>query len=100
MANAAFSAALQLAAKLRADDGVSATLADLMSPDQSTSVQILELYAPADLTEKAANVKYPVIYIYCDRIRNTLKEKFRSFSGTADLNVEIRVSHDHLDALQ
>src|SRR5690242_2365917 len=31
-----------------------------------------------DLAEKAGDAKYTAIYVYCDKITNSLKEKFRS----------------------
>jgi len=102
MAQTATLATTQLAGLLRASDGVNASCAALsfFEPEQQMAeAEILELHAPQELTEKASNVKYPVIHVYCDRIVNSLKEKFRSFSGTADLNIEIRVSHDHLTEL-
>ncbi|MBC8167107.1 MAG: hypothetical protein H7Y20_14715 [Bryobacteraceae bacterium] len=92
----------QLATILRGDDGVNAAYAALVTDQSSTPpalAEILELYAPPDLTEKASSIRYPVIHIYCDRIVNSLKEKFRTFSGTADLNIDVRVSHDHLNEL-
>lgn len=102
MAQMAYFATSRLASILRADDGVNAACAAL-TLDDSTALQaiaeVLEIQAPADLTEKAGSVRYPVIHVYCDRINNSLKEKFRVFSGTADLNIELRVSHDHLDQL-
>lgn len=103
MAQTANIATAQLAALLRGDDGVNAAVATLLFEDLTTPLpvnEIIELHAPADLTEKAANVKYPVIHVYCDRVVNSLREKFRTFSGTADLNIEVRVSHDHLEELQ
>jgi hypothetical protein len=64
------------------------------------SPEITDLHAPAELVEKTASVKYPKLYVYCDRVVNALSEKFRTFSGTADLSVEIRVSHQHAGELQ
>src|ERR1035438_968764 len=32
------------------------------------------------LAEKSQSVKYPVVYVYSDRVRNLLTEKFRRFS--------------------
>jgi hypothetical protein len=69
-------------------------------PSPLGSASVVELQAAPELVEKSSNVKYPTVHVYCDRIRNTLHEKFRKFSGTADLNIEVRVSHDHLDGLQ
>ena len=62
--------------------------------------EISDLHAPAELMEKAGSIKYPKLYVYCDRVVNALSEKFRTFSGTADLSVEIRVSHEHADVMQ
>jgi hypothetical protein len=61
---------------------------------------VLDFHIAPELAEKGTSIKYPVAYVYCDRVQNKLHEKFRTFSGTADLNVEIRVSHDHAEELQ
>jgi hypothetical protein len=53
-----------------------------------------------DVVERSAGVKYPSIYVYSDRVKNTLKEKFRTFSGQVRTNIEIRVSHDRLEAVE
>jgi hypothetical protein len=39
------------------------------------------------------------VYVYCEKLDNTLREKFRTFSGTVGMAVEIRVSHDRLERL-
>jgi hypothetical protein len=62
--------------------------------------QIVTRNVTADLAEKTASVKYPLLHVYCDRVVNSLKEKFRIFSGTARMNVEIRVSHDRIEELE
>ena len=62
--------------------------------------QIVTRNVAADLAEKTASVKYPLLHVYCDRVVNSLKEKFRIFSGTARMNVEIRVSHDRIEELE
>ncbi len=93
----------QLASLLRGEDGVNSQAGSLMMDVPLPLVNasaILELQAAPDVTEKAGSVHYPVIHVYCDRFVNSLKEKFRSFSGTADLTIEIRVSNDRLDRLQ
>jgi hypothetical protein len=53
-----------------------------------------------DLTEKAKVVKYPVIHVYVDRVRNQLTEKFRVFSGKARTVAEVRVSQDRIDGVE
>lgn len=100
MSIAATVATRELGRLLRADNGLTMTVAALMSTEE----RFLDLLGPseifdgnltADLLEKSSSVKYPAIHIYCDRISNKLTEKFRTFSGTADLVVDVRVSHDH-----
>jgi hypothetical protein len=62
--------------------------------------QVIDRHAPAELNERPERVRYPVIYVYCDRLDNQLREKFRRFSGTARMVVEIRVGADRLEKLQ
>jgi hypothetical protein len=53
-----------------------------------------------DLAEKSQVVKYPVVHVYSDRIRNDLKEKFRTFSGKVRTVAEVRVSHDRIEGIE
>lgn len=68
--------------------------------DRLLATDILERHVAADLAEKTSGVRYPIVYVYCQKVVNNLREKFRTFSGTADLCVDIRVSHEHMDELQ
>jgi hypothetical protein len=54
----------------------------------------------AEMAERALGVKYPVVNVYCEKIRNGLREKFRSFSGTVQMAMELRQSQDRLEGLQ
>jgi len=89
---------------LRAPTGLQAGLAAI---EQANAVrlpvleitQIIAQNVPADLIEKSAGTKYPAFHIYCEKLQNTLREKFRQFSGTATLNVDVRVTHDRLEGL-
>ncbi len=54
----------------------------------------------AHLAEKSQVVKYPVVHVYADRIRNELKEKFRTFSGKVRTVAEVRVSHDRIEGIE
>lgn len=65
-----------------------------------SGTDIVERHVAADLAEKTSGVRYPTVHVYCDKVVNELREKFRRFSGTADLVIEIRVSHEHMDPLQ
>ena len=44
---------------------------------------IVALNASVDISEKTGYVQYPALLVYCDKLSNTLKEKFREFSGKA-----------------
>lgn len=61
---------------------------------------IIAMNASVDITEKTGYVQYPMLLVYCDKVSNTLKEKFRQFSGTAHVVVEARYSQDKLNNLQ
>src|SRR5580700_10762980 len=58
---------------------------------------IIAQHVPFALAEKAKAVKYPVMYVYTDRIRNLLTEKFRRFSGKVRTVTEVRVSQDRVE---
>jgi len=62
--------------------------------------QLLAQNVSADLAERSSDVKYPTINVYCEKIVNQLKEKFRAFSGKAVMAIEVRVSQDKLDGLE
>jgi hypothetical protein len=53
-----------------------------------------------ELSERSLAVKYPVVHVYADRIRNELREKFRRFSGTVRMVAEVRVSEDRLEGIE
>jgi hypothetical protein len=73
--------------------GINDQLASMaLNPTLAPVGSILKLSAPVDAYEKTLTVKYPVATIYCERLKNTLTEKFRMLSGSASLVVEIRVS--------
>lgn len=61
---------------------------------------IATLNASVDISEKTGRVYYPALLVYCDQLSNTLKEKFRTFSGNAHTVVEVRHSQDVLDELE
>lgn len=93
-----------LAELLRGDTGADYWLGVLRAENSELpafgSVEVLQQHVAAEIAERAGSVRYPVAYVYCDRVLNPLREKFRTFSGTAQLNVEVRVSHDHIGELQ
>jgi hypothetical protein len=54
----------------------------------------------AEIAEKSAGATYPSFHIYCEKLTNALREKFRTFSGTARMVVEARASQDRLEGLE
>jgi hypothetical protein len=52
------------------------------------------------LVERAIDLKYPTLLVYCDKFSNDLREKFRTFSGRAAMTIEVRVSHDRIEGLE
>jgi hypothetical protein len=61
---------------------------------------ILAQNASVDISEKAGQATYPALLVYCDKMSNTLKEKFRQFSGKAHMVVEVRHSQDLLETIE
>lgn len=85
--------------------GMNTNLASLGSPDNLAAplidtAQIYQQNVAAELAEQSTTVKYPSVYVYCEKYANKLTEKFRSFSGTVQMAVEVRHSQDKLDGLQ
>ena len=62
--------------------------------------QIIGRNVAPDISEQSTISKYPRIYVYCAKVVNELREKFRTFSGNAQMIVEARVSHDRLEELE
>lgn len=82
------------------DSRIGAMRAENIELPAISGVEILEQHVSAEIAERAGSIRYPIAHVYCDRVVNQLREKFRTFSGTAQLNVEVRVSHDHIGELQ
>ena len=62
--------------------------------------QIVTQNTAPELAEKTAGAKYPAVYVYCGKVSNLLREKFRTFSGEAQMVVEVRISQDRLEGLE
>ena len=55
---------------------------------------------PPALAERSQAVKYPVVHVYSDRVRNVLTEKFRLFSGKVRTVAEVRFSQDRVEGIE
>ncbi|MBV9503812.1 MAG: hypothetical protein JO323_02280 [Acidobacteriia bacterium] len=94
-----------VAQMLTAPAGMNLGLGSLSAPDSNLAqpIDLKQVYTQnvgTDVTARSIVTRYPSVYIYCNKIANTLKEKFRSFSGNAQMIVELRHSQDRLEGLQ
>lgn len=84
--------------------GVNARVGSLVNADLTLDAPgirtISALNASVEISEKTGYVQYPALLVYCDKLSNTLKEKFRQFSGKAHAVVEVRHSQDVLVGLE
>jgi hypothetical protein len=62
--------------------------------------QIELLNVAPELAEKATVARYPLVYLYAERVTNQLREKFRRFSGKVRLIAEARISQSRLDGIE
>ncbi len=69
-----------------------------MAPPPQVRV-IATQHTSVDLAEKSLHAKYPAILIYCDKLSNQLREKFRPFSGKGHVTVDVRFSQDRLEGI-
>jgi hypothetical protein len=95
----------KLAGILASSNGVAAALAALSSQQgvalpAITPHQIIAQNVAPELSERSTVSKYPLIYVYCSKMVNDLREKFRKFSGDVQMVVETRVSQDRLDQIE
>ena len=90
---------------LTADTGLPASVAQVAA-EQGTSVavfstqQLMPQNVAPELLERSAGAKYPMVQVYCGKLTNALREKFREFSGDAQMIAEIRVSQDRIEGIE
>lgn len=89
---------------LAADEGLPAVVEALVQQQGMdlpliASQQIIAQNVASDIAEKSTIANYPLIYVYCTKVVNDVREKFRTFSGDAQMTVEARVSQDRLDSI-
>lgn len=83
------------------NSGLAALVADAdTAPAQLDVGQVRSQNVAADVAERSGIVQYPLVNVYCEKITNTLEEKFRTFSGTVQMTIELRHSQDRLEGLQ
>ena len=95
----------QVVALLSAPQGLNACVSTLAQAENATlppvaQNQILAQNVPVELAERSTSAQYPAVNVYCEKIVNQLKEKFRNFSGKAMMTIEVRVSQDKLQGIE
>src|ERR1017187_2034888 len=95
----------QVVALLSAPQGLNACVSTLAQAEDVTlppvgENQILAQNVSIELAERSTDVQYPAANVYCEKIVNQLKEKFRNFSGKAIVAIEVRVSQDRLVGIE
>lgn len=105
MARIANTATQTLAGLLRSSDGLAPAVAGVsrrenieLAPIGESS--ILTGNPGGELAGRSRVARYPALSVYCDKVSNLQREKFRSFSGTARMNIEVRVSGDRYEHLE
>jgi hypothetical protein len=104
MLQIAASTTKKLAEILASNRGIPAAVAEISSEQglvlaAVTPHQVISHNIPPELSERSTASKYPLIYVYCNKLVNGLREKFRTFSGEAEMVVEARVSQDRLEQI-
>lgn len=89
---------------LGADTGLPSAISTLKDRESVelpsiSAAQVASQNIAYEVAERTAGVTYPAVYVYCEKLDNQLKEKFRTFSGKAAMCMEVRVSYDLIDTL-
>jgi len=89
----------RLIERLSGPGGASEVLGELVGGGQNAGAVRVQ-NASAELADRAGGLQYPVVNVYCEKIVNDLREKFRAFSGRVAMAIEVRHSQDRLDGMQ
>jgi len=104
MANISSSLSGYLFGLLTSDTGIERYLVpdpSAVAPPAGTRPYTISIQnAASDLAERTQSVRYPAIYVYCEKLTNALREKFSTFSGSARLAVEVRSSQDRINGIE
>lgn len=84
---------------LKSPEGVNAQVRELGEHTTHEVKTFVPQNAAPELFEKSLPTRYPAIFVYCEKVANILKEKFRVFSGMARMVVEVRCSEDRLEGI-
>src|SRR5215475_1373337 len=105
MANVGTRATNKLIQFLKTPAGLSENLAAVAELEGAvlapiTDRQILVQHVAQEFVERALDLRYPTLLVYCEKFTNDLREKFRTFSGRAQMVIEVRMSQDRIEGLE
>src|SRR5258708_31408341 len=85
-------------------DGVNPRIGAIEAADRSLKApgirSIVAHNIAVDLSEKSGLAHYPALLVYCEKVANTQREKFRQFSGKVSMVIEVRHSQDKVDGIE
>ena len=103
-ANIASGATAKVLSLMQGVNGINASVSAMLQVGvpggPSAVVEVTAQNVAADLVERSSAMRYPAATIYCEKVVNSLGEKFRSFSGHVEMTIEVRHSQDGLDGLE
>jgi len=102
VANRSIERVLQI---LTAPNGVNTNVAALAQLENTAltpipAKSVFTQNVASEVAEKAGDIKYTAIYVYCDKVSNSQREKFRAFSGSLQMAIEVRVSLDRIEGIE
>jgi hypothetical protein len=105
MAQAGSLATKSLFSLLTSLQGVPATISEIadldsVQPPVFNAAQVTVENVSNEILERSKAVQYPSLNMYCASVKNLQREKFRTFSGEANMVVETRISQDRVDGLE
>jgi hypothetical protein len=105
MAQVANTVARAVGGILKAETGIPFAVGLLVAqerllPESLPVARIVERYIASDTLEKQVGAMYPSMHVYCEALENQLTERFRTFSGTAKMAIDVRVTGDHLESIE
>jgi hypothetical protein len=105
MAKIASDVAYHVIQIMTADSGVASMVAEFsleagIAEAPVSNEHIVSRNVSPEIAEKSTGAVYPTFHVFCEKVNNALREKFRTFSGTARMTVEVRASQDRLEILE
>ena len=90
---------------LRSDSGLPFALRRALDDDdilvaENPPVWIVEQHALPEFLEKTVGARYPAVHVYCQKLANTRRERFMSFSGSILMVADVRVSEALLENVE